>query len=57
MKVQFLSFAQQELDDAVNWYNEQASGLGKDFLDELDRAVRRAVTYPLSCPDLFDMNE
>jgi hypothetical protein len=26
--------AQQELDDAVTWYNQQADGQGKDFLDE-----------------------
>lgn len=43
MKVRFLTLAQQELDDAVAWYNEQAAGLGYDFLDEVDRAVRRTV--------------
>lgn len=52
MKVRFLSPAQQELDDAVAWYNEQADGLGREFLDELDRAVRRAVTYPSSCQEI-----
>ena len=46
MKVRFLTLAQQELDDAVDWYNEQADGLGKEFLDELDRAVRRSVAFP-----------
>ena len=52
MKVRFLSLAQQELYDAVTWYNEQAAGMGREFLDELDRSVRRAVTYPLSCPEV-----
>ena len=52
MKVRFLTPAQSELDDAVAWYNEQASGLGFEFLDELDRAVRRFVAYPLSCPEI-----
>ncbi|MCX5885458.1 MAG: type II toxin-antitoxin system RelE/ParE family toxin [Proteobacteria bacterium] len=52
MKVRFLTLAQQELDDAVDWYNEQADGLGKEFLDELDRAVRRSVAFPLSCPEI-----
>ncbi|MBF0558683.1 MAG: type II toxin-antitoxin system RelE/ParE family toxin [Nitrospirae bacterium] len=52
MKVRFLSLAQQELDDAVTWYNEQATGMGREFLDELDRAVRRTVAYPLSCPEV-----
>jgi plasmid stabilization system protein ParE len=50
VKVSFLSLAQKELDDAVAWYSEQASGLGIEFLDELDRAVRRAATFRLSCP-------
>jgi len=52
VKVSFLSLAQQELDDAVVWYNEQAAGLGHEFLDELDRAVRRAVAFPMSCPEM-----
>ncbi|MCZ6623392.1 MAG: hypothetical protein O7B35_04010 [Deltaproteobacteria bacterium] len=47
MKVNFLTLAQQELDDAVAWYNDQATGLGQEFLDELDRVVRRTVTSPL----------
>ena len=41
MKVRFLTPAQRELDDAVAWYDEQAAGLGLEFLDEFDRAVRR----------------
>jgi hypothetical protein len=39
-RVRFLTLAQQELNDAVTWYNEQADGLGKELLDELDQAVR-----------------
>ena len=52
MKLRFLILAQRELDDAVAWYNEQAAGLGQEFLDELDRVVRRAVTFPMSCPEI-----
>ena len=52
MKIRFLTLAQQELDDAVVWYNEQADGSGKEFLDELDRAIRRAVAFPISCPQI-----
>lgn len=40
MKIRFLTLAQREVDDAVNWYEQQTEGLGKRFLDELDRAVR-----------------
>ena len=52
MKLRFLILAQRELDDAVAWYNEQTAGLGQEFLDELDRVVRRAVTFPMSCPEI-----
>lgn len=52
MKVTFLALAQQELDSAVAWYNEQATGVGEEFLDELDRAVRRAAIFPMSCPEI-----
>jgi plasmid stabilization system protein ParE len=52
VKVSFLTFAQQEVDDAVGWYDDQSAGLGQEFLDELDRAVRRAAAFPLSCPEI-----
>ena len=51
MKVRFLALAQKELDDAVEWYNGQATELGLEFLDEVDRAVRRTVSFPMSCPE------
>ncbi|MBE7549320.1 hypothetical protein KsCSTR_29860 [Candidatus Kuenenia stuttgartiensis] len=50
MKIRFLKPAQAEVDDAVLWYDSQSFGLGTQFLDDLDRAVRRIVSYPLSCP-------
>jgi plasmid stabilization system protein ParE len=52
VKVVFLAPAQNELDDAVAWYNRQAAGLGRELLDELDRAVRRALAFPLSYPEI-----
>lgn len=52
MNVRFLAPAQQELDDAVAWYDHQAQGLGKEFLDELDRVIRRIATYPFSTREL-----
>ncbi|MGA3086782.1 MAG: hypothetical protein ABSE95_18680 [Thermodesulfobacteriota bacterium] len=48
MKVRFLKLADQELTDAVTWYDQQADGLGRDFLDELDRAIRDWLLSP--CP-------
>ena len=52
MKVRLLAVARQELDDAVAWYDGQATGLGREFLVEIDRAVRRAAAFPLSCPKI-----
>lgn len=52
MEVRFLKLAAQELDDAVTWYDQQGDGLGRDFLDELDRAIRRLAAFPLSCPEI-----
>jgi len=51
-KVRFLTLAQQEIDDAVAWYNEQVDGLGQEFLDELNRGVRRVAAFPMSCPEI-----
>ena len=52
MRVRFLHLAQKELDDAVDWYDAQAAGLGRAFLDAIDRAVRRAAAFPMSCPEI-----
>lgn len=52
MTVRFLRLAEEELDDAVDWYNQQTEGLGKDFLDEMDRAIRRSVAFPYSSPEI-----
>jgi len=52
MRVRFLAVARQELDDAFVWYERQSDGLGYEFLDEVDRAVRRVASYPDSCAEL-----
>jgi plasmid stabilization system protein ParE len=46
MNIRFLTPAQQEVDDAVFWYNNQTENAGLEFLDELDRAVRLVRSYP-----------
>lgn len=48
MNVRFLTLAQQEVDEAVVWFNEQGDGKGMDFLDELDRVVRLVRSYPFA---------
>jgi hypothetical protein len=52
VSIRFLSVARQELDDAFAWYERQSSGLGFEFLDEIDRAVHRVKAFPDSCTEL-----
>lgn len=52
MNLLIAKLAQQEIDDAVDWYDSQSEGLGVQFLDELDRAIRRLLRYPLSCAEI-----
>ena len=46
MNVRFLTLAQQEINEAVIWFNEQVDGMGMDFLDELARVVRLVKSFP-----------
>jgi hypothetical protein len=46
MNVRFLPPAEQELDDAYQWYEDQMSGLGRAFLAEINEAVHRVTTWP-----------
>lgn len=52
MKVLFLRPAQSEVDDAFEWYETQSQGLGTQFLDDFDRAVRRIVAYPFASTEI-----
>ncbi len=46
MRVESHPEADQELRAAALWYEERRPGLGEDFLQEFDRAVRRIVAEP-----------
>ena len=46
MDVKFLAVAEDELFEAVEYYNEQQDGLGFDFADEVERAVEQIVQFP-----------
>jgi plasmid stabilization system protein ParE len=48
VNVRFLTLAQQEVDEAVVWFDERVEGKGIVFLDELDRVVRLVKAYPLA---------
>ena len=46
MKISFLDAAQIELDDAIDYYEEQRSGLGFEFAEEVEQALERVNHYP-----------
>jgi hypothetical protein len=48
IKIRFLSVANREVDDAVQWYEAKEEGLSRVFLDELDRVVRLVRRYPFA---------
>jgi len=52
MRIRFLEAAQREVDAAVAWYNEREEDLGRDFLDELDRVVRRIKSFPQASSEI-----
>ena len=54
MKIRLLKIAQQELDEAVEWYNQQVVGLGLEFLDEFDDSVKLVASFPEISKKILD---
>lgn len=46
MTIQFLTIAQSELDDAIEYYNGERPGLGHEFLREVFAAIDRIQDFP-----------
>ena len=46
MRIRFLEMAQIELDEAIEYYNYEMSGLGKEFLAEVLNALDRIGEFP-----------
>ena len=46
MSIRLLEPAQAELDDAINWYAEQAPGLGDAFLLETLKVFKLIEQFP-----------
>ena len=46
MEIRFLDIAQRELDEAVEYYNEELPGLGDRFLLEVLNTLERIRQYP-----------
>ena len=45
MKIEFLSIAELELVDAVEYYNQQSEGLGFELAAEVKRTLERIIQY------------
>lgn len=50
IEVSFHEMAEQELNEAASYYDAQNRGLGRAFLDEIERAIRRILDYPEAAP-------
>lgn len=46
MSYRFLTSAEEEMTEAALFYDEKVSGLGTDFIDDVQRVVDRLRTYP-----------
>ncbi len=50
--VWFNPLAERELADAIEYYEQQRSGLGVEFLEEVRRAVLFLAKYPEAAPQV-----
>lgn len=53
LRVVFRPAARREFDDAADRYDEQRSGLGEEFIVEIDQAVSKAAANPEHYPIVF----
>ena len=49
-RLTILPQAELDVSDAAAWYEERRTGLGDEFLDELDSVLRRVIKDPLQFP-------
>ena len=52
MNVRILRLTQQEIDEAVAWFDAQVEGKGTEFLDEFDRVIRRVKAYQFASTEI-----
>ena len=48
MHIEFLSPAEDELRDTIDYYNNQSEGLGFEFAAEVKRTLERILQYPIA---------
>jgi len=46
VKIEFLAAAEQEFEEAVEYYNQHKNGLGNDFAKEVKSALERILQFP-----------
>ena len=46
MTVEFMASATAELEDAVEWYDQQSYGRGNELRAEVTRAIERILIFP-----------
>ena len=52
MNLHFELHAQQELDDAVAYYDGVSMRLGNHFIEEVERVISQILNFPKACPEL-----
>ena len=52
MLVEFERAAEEELGQAIEYYEAQGGGLGLDFLHEVEQALRRIGDFPHTWPSV-----
>jgi hypothetical protein len=45
--------AERHLAEAFAWYEQQAAGLGADFLNQFEAVLPQLAQFPESCPMVF----
>ena len=52
MTINILAHAEQEFIEAVDYYNDQCSGLGYEFAAEITNTLERISTFPKAWPQI-----
>ena len=50
MKPVFDPAAAEEIEEAADWYEAHKSGLGRDFVVEVNASIRRIIEFPNAWP-------
>jgi plasmid stabilization system protein ParE len=50
LRLELLAEAEEDIAEAVGWYNDRSQGLGDAFLDQVDECFARLQLRPLTFP-------